>query len=327
MPKGGEHMTPIEKEYRSIATRIGCTLLIFSALTLIQSAVMAFLPIFTASLSAQAADIVSELLNAALYILVFTLPLLFFKMISHGYVVSAPRLLPELSGDGLCCALFGVAVTMALAFVNAKLVSVFDYGDFSGQYIWHNEAGENYQLILLFVSLAVVPAFVEELLFRGLILENLLPCGKTVAILGSAFLFGMMHQNVEQLLYATGAGIVFGWIYVRTRSLWPCVLAHFINNFQSVVQITVADRLPPSHAQAVLYVMEGMLLLLGILSAIFLFRSERQAACEQTENPPMQEVEEIPLRRRVRLFFSVPMTLFVLWCVANMLALIIMAIL
>jgi len=168
----------------------------------------------------------------------------------------------------------------------------------------------------------VVPAFVEELLFRGLILENLLPCGKTVAILGSAFLFGMMHQNAEQLLYATGAGVVFGWIYVRTRSIWPCILAHFINNFYSVMQIAVVERLSSFHAEAVLYATQGVLILLGILSAIFLFRGVRMS----TQDVVPQQGEEIPLRRRVQLFFSLPMALFVLWCVSNMLMLILMAI-
>ena len=316
-------MTTIEKECRSISTRIGCTMLIFSALLLLQSALMGLVPHFTASLTEQMAQVVKELFSAILYALAFTLPLLFFKMISRGHIVSTPRLAPELDGEGLCCALFGVAVTSVLAFANAKLVSVFEYSDFSDEYIWQTEVSENYQLILLFITMVVVPAFVEELLFRGLILENLLPCGKTVAIFGSAFLFGMMHQNVEQLLYATGAGIVFGWIYVRTRSIWPCVLAHFINNFQSVVQLAVVERLSAFRAQAVLYVMEGMLLLFGVLCGVHLFckKTPQEDECAFT-----REAEQLPLRRRVRLFFSVPMTLFALWCVAGMLSLILMAI-
>ena len=316
-------MTPIERECRSISTRIGCTLLMFSALLLLQSAVLGLLPLFTASLSAKSAEIVQELLSAALYALAFLLPLSFFKLVSRGYAISEPRLSPELDREGLCCAMFGVAVTKMLAFVNAELVGVFEYGKFSQDYIWQSQAGENYQLILLFLTLAVVPAFVEELLFRGLILENLLPCGKTVAILGSAFLFGMMHQNVEQLLYATGAGVVFGWIYVRTRSIWPCVLAHFINNFHSVMQIAVTERLPAFRAQAVLYVMEGMILLLGILCGVFLFCKKKP---QEAKDAFACEAEQIPLCRRARLFFSVPMTVFVVWCVANMLTLVLKAI-
>ena len=315
-------MTPLETRCRGISMRIGCTLLIFCALSLIQSALLGLLPLLTAGLSAMAAEVLYGLVSALLYFLTFSLPVLFFKLISRGCSVAPLRLSPELSFDGLCCALFGVAVTMALAFVNAKIVSVFDYGTFSEEYIWQTNAGENHQLLLLFVTLALVPAFVEELLFRGLILENLLPCGRTLAIFGSAFLFGMMHQNVEQLLYATGAGIVFGWIYVRTRSLWPCVLAHFINNFHSVVQIAVANRLSPSRAQAVLYVTQGMLLLLGVTSAVLLFRNQKnRPALAQA-----QEAQELPLRCSLRLFFSVPMLLFLLWCVANMLLLIFMAI-
>ncbi len=319
-------MTPFEKEYRSTTTGIGCTLLIFCVLSLIRGAILGFLPLFNGGLSAKGAEILEELVGAFLYILVFTLPLLFFKMISRGRALPVPRYAPALTVVGLRSAFFGVAVTLTLAFVNAKLVSVFDYSEFSGQYIWQTGAGENYQLVLLFLTMAVIPAFVEELLFSGLILENLLPFGKTVAIFGSAFLFGMMHQNAEQLLYATGAGIVFGWIYVRTRSLWPCVLAHFINNFYSVVQIALVERLSPVRAQAALYLIEGTLLLLGILSGIFLFRDGKEA-CDQTEFSVAQEAQELSLRRRARLFFSVPMTLFVLWCVANMLTLIVMAML
>ena len=311
-------MTPIEKECRSISTRIGCALLIFSALVLLQSATLAILPLFTASLSALWAEIVYELVSALLYILVFTLPVLFFKWVSRTQRTAPLRLAPELTVDGLLCAFFGVSVTLALAFVNAKIVGVFHYGEFTDQYLWQSDVSANYQLVLLFLTLAVVPAFVEELLFRGVILENLLPCGKAVAILGSAVLFGMMHQNAEQLLYATGAGIVFGWIYVRTRSIWPCVLAHFINNFQSVLQTAFLARLPMDRAQAALYIVEAMLLVLGILSGIYLLRQKERKHPEVCG----AEVAQIPLRRKVRLFFSVPMTLFVLWCVANMIVLI-----
>jgi membrane protease YdiL (CAAX protease family) len=319
-------MTPLEREYRATATRIGCALLVFSALSLIRGAVLAFLPLFCGELSALGAEITEQLVGGLLYALVFVLPLPFFRMISRGYVCRTPRYALELSGDGLRCAIFGVAVTMTLAFVNAQLVNVFDYGAFSKEYLWQTEASENYQLLLLFLTMAVIPAFVEELLFRGLILENLLPYGKTVAILGSALLFGMMHRNAEQLLYATGAGIVFGWIYVRTRSIWPCVLAHFINNFYSVAQIALVERLSALRAQLLLYVLEGMLLVLGILCAVRLFREEnvrQESALSSTE----QEIQQLPLCRRARLFFSVPMTLFLLWCVANMLTLIIMAML
>ena len=116
-------MTPIEKEWRRISASVGCTLLIFSVLLLLKSAILTIAPLFTLSLSAQAAEIAEELLGAVLYALSFTLPLLFFKMITRGYVHPPLRLSPELTGEGLCCALFGVCATMALAFVNAKLVS------------------------------------------------------------------------------------------------------------------------------------------------------------------------------------------------------------
>ena len=308
---------------RNISTRIGCTLLIFAALLLLRDGVLALLPMATKSLGAVAAEIWESIVGAVLYALAFLLPLLFFKLLSRGCPTSRPSLSPTMTMDGLLCAFFGVAVTMALAFVNTELVGIFGYGEFSAQVLWQIDVGENYQLVLAFFTLAVVPAFVEELLFRGLVLENLLPCGNTVAIFGSAFLFGLMHQNVEQFLYATGAGLVFGWIYVRTRSLWSCVLAHFINNLQSVVQLLLVDRLSASRAQTLLYVMQGVLLLLGVISAILLLGRKKT---DKPQSVALAEMEEIPLGQRAKLFFSIPMLLFVGWCVANMLMLIWMAI-
>ena len=53
-------MTPLEREYRATATRIGCALLVFSALSLIRGAVLAFLPLFCGELSAVGAEITEQ---------------------------------------------------------------------------------------------------------------------------------------------------------------------------------------------------------------------------------------------------------------------------
>ena len=89
------------------------------------------------------------------------------------------------------------------------------------------------------------------------------------------------------------------------------------------MQIAAADRLPALRAQILLYVMEGALLMLGILSAVFLFRNRKERDADTQEDGVLCER---PLRYRLRLFFSIPMLLFVLWCIANMLTLILMAI-
>jgi len=72
---------------------------------------------------------------------------------------------------------------------------------------------------------------VEELLFRGVILGGLLSHHRARwAIVGSAALFGVVHLNLWQFVPAFGTGLVSGWLFVRTRSLWPCVAFHAAYN-------------------------------------------------------------------------------------------------
>ncbi|WP_422930898.1 ABC transporter permease subunit/CPBP intramembrane protease [Singulisphaera sp. PoT] len=85
--------------------------------------------------------------------------------------------------------------------------------------------------ILLF---AFVPAICEEFAFRGFILAGLENGnGKREAVLGSSVLFGFMHVLLslfQQLWNATLLGIVIGVMAVRSGSILPGIVFHFVNN-------------------------------------------------------------------------------------------------
>ncbi len=81
------------------------------------------------------------------------------------------------------------------------------------------------------LTLVVVAPLTEEFIFRGLILGGLLRrTSPTKAILLSATLFSGMHLNLIQLPTTFMIGLVYGWIYYRTRSLGLCIFAHMLNN-------------------------------------------------------------------------------------------------
>lgn len=86
----------------------------------------------------------------------------------------------------------------------------------------------------LFV-MAVLPALLEELVFRGAVLRLLRPYGDLFAVVVSAVLFGLMHGNLRQIPFATIVGFVLGWLYVVTNNIWMPILVHFTNNAISVV--------------------------------------------------------------------------------------------
>ena len=194
----------------------------------------------------------------------------------------------------------------------------------------HTSTATSNEIITYQVLARGVPAFVEELLFRGMILRNLLPYGRTAAVLASALLFGVMHQNAGQFLYATVAGLFLGYVYAHTRSFWCCVLIHFCNNFLSLVHTVLLERLPEEFATLLLFLMELVFFVLGIVAAVYLILHQKQGSAEMFRDgaferelapDPEYAAIELPLSRRVKLFFSVPMIVFFVLCAAQMLTL------
>ncbi len=82
----------------------------------------------------------------------------------------------------------------------------------------------------MFLYICLVAPIAEEILFRGLLLRILMPYGKRLAILGTAFLFGMFHGNPMQSPYAFAVGLVLGYVAAEYSIRWAMML-HLINNF------------------------------------------------------------------------------------------------
>lgn len=90
-------------------------------------------------------------------------------------------------------------------------------------------------LLLNIVSTAVLPALVEEMIFRGYILGTFRPHGDGLAVVLSAALFALFHGNVLQIPFAFILGLAMGYLTVQTDSIWPAVMLHFTNNLMSVL--------------------------------------------------------------------------------------------
>lgn len=80
-------------------------------------------------------------------------------------------------------------------------------------------------------TISILAPLLEEVLFRGAIQGYLMQrFSPWTSIIISSLIFGVIHMNPIQVFYATCVGIVFGWIYYRTRSLVPVVVGHVLNN-------------------------------------------------------------------------------------------------
>ena len=93
--------------------------------------------------------------------------------------------------------------------------------------------------VLIYIYICLLGPILEELIFRGVLLEGLRKYGNLFGIIMSSVLFGLMHQNIAQCLPAISIGLVWGYIAVKSGSLLPSIFLHILNNSMSAVLLVI----------------------------------------------------------------------------------------
>lgn len=179
--------------------------------------------------------------------------------------------------DGLLSLLFGYALVPTMLFVS-NLTSLF-----STNYVQDSvQELIAYPFVVQLLIIAVLPACVEEFVFRGLIYHSYRKNGILGAAVLSGLVFGLMHLNINQLSYALLMGIVFELLVEATGSMYSSMLAHFAANSYSVILMQLVSmtsggsELLEQSAQAAessmnsVPVIIAQLVMLGLVAAGFL---------------------------------------------------------
>lgn len=99
------------------------------------------------------------------------------------------------------------------------------------------------QPVPYFFMIVIAAPILEELFFRGLILDGFLKNYEPkYAILASAFLFALIHGNLPQGVGAFLSGILIGWVYWKTNSVLPGIFMHLINNLISFISVMLTPK-------------------------------------------------------------------------------------
>ncbi|MCR5798584.1 MAG: CPBP family intramembrane metalloprotease [Lachnospiraceae bacterium] len=135
--------------------------------------------------------------------------------------------------------------------------------------------GNNVWVISLFYG--VVGPFCEELVFRGIIYRGYrMDGGRRGALILSSLMFGLMHMNANQAVYAFVLGLVLALIYEATGSLWASFLCHFIFNLKTTIGIFWLNYTDEDYFANMAYsrdsVLNGLLLdfIIAMVAAVFL---------------------------------------------------------
>ena len=98
-------------------------------------------------------------------------------------------------------------------------------------------------LVLGIFAVAVIPAFVEEILFRGILYNTHRKVSIKKALLLNGLLFGLLHGNFNQFAYAFFMGIVFSLVVEATDTVISTIWCHFLINGNSIISAFLSKNI------------------------------------------------------------------------------------
>lgn len=215
--------------------------------------------------------VVEELATGVSYALALTIPFYFYCR----YVrIPGQRALP-LQAPNWSLAIPAIPICLGVSVVGAfatGLIAVV-FGAF-GLLPVAPDLSAPYGMVaigLYFIRSAILPALLEEMAFRGVLMQSLRRFGDAFALLTSAAVFALVHGNLVQAPNAFLMGLVMGYFVLRTGSLWTGILIHFVNNAVAVGVSIFARGMDPvaqmglSYAVYALYIVVGLICLMGVL--------------------------------------------------------------
>lgn len=146
------------------------------------------------------------------------------------------------------------------------------------------EFGEGGLLIPLAILVGVTPGLCEELVFRGYMQTRLTAAwGAPLAIVCTSLVFAVFHMDLVHSTAVLALGIYLGWIAWASGSVLTAMLAHFVNNFLSVLAVVllpdaVAEGVPPAVDEvppAAAGVLGGVVLISAVCLLVTFLQSRR----------------------------------------------------
>lgn len=195
----------------------------------------------------------------------------------------------------LSVALICMGQPLAEGFV--RLVALIGYDTSAATSIMPSTPGE---LAATLILVALLPAIAEEYVFRGCVARAFARKGYVFAVFMSALLFAIMHGSPLQLVHQFLIGVVCAVLFFATRSLWPPIILHFLNNAIALVLGYVQNRgsaFAVTEAwQYVVMCVVGVAATIGLLIAVIYLSKARAAKVDPESGAAKREDMERTLR-------------------------------
>lgn len=165
--------------------------------------------------------------------------------------------------------LTGFLLLPLVTFINAfSMLFATNYVSESSTQLMNNSVWVNLLII------AVIPAVVEELIYRGVFYHAYREKGVMLGAIASAIVFGVMHRNLNQFFYAAVLGVFFCILVEITGSIYASMAAHFTINGWNVLLISLQKPLASLTGEAAVeteLTKETLVATVGVMGVLAVF--------------------------------------------------------
>lgn len=189
----------------------------------------------------------------------------------------------------------GVFALVILQLVLALITTIFNINNATNTIIF-SEENDILTNVLTFVFVAVQAAIFEELLFRKAFIDYSKKWGTLFSIIISSIFFGLIHLNINQIIFAIPAGLLFGTVYALTGNISLSMILHFINNGYAAIINIYQDNL------VVVNIINAIILVIAFFGLIFFMRLIRKN--KEKIKKDIKTLKEIDLKEYKYMFFD-----------------------
>lgn len=228
----------------------------------------------------EAAQYAAARFNAVSYLVSMGLTLLAFLFYRSRR--GGPRTVGHFAAKGLdpVLLLWGVVLMLAASVVLEPLLALLpDIPNVYGRGIW------------AVVTLVVMAPLFEELLFRGVVLESVRArFGVTAAWVVSSLLFGVVHAHPTVAVNAFFSGLILGFVYLASGSLWASMFLHAVNNGIAYVMLAagygnmlLSEMVRNRTAYTLIYIAAAVLLAVSLVRMLRMLCRMKRAEKNRAE--------------------------------------------
>ena len=125
-------------------------------------------------------------------------------------------------------------------------------------------------LVLFYLRMTLLPAVMEEMVFRGVIFQSLRKFSDPMALFISAGLFSLAHMSVVKIPYTFLMGLCIGYFVMKTNSLLTGMAIHFVNNAYVLTKQLIGSNMPAELLPIFQDISSIALIILGFVALLLL---------------------------------------------------------